>query len=126
MGNGPEMADKLASLLPKNILIRLVDTADLNIFTQIAIARSSDYFIGVHGAGLFLTIFTPAHCINHEILNVPNMNGLRLMSRMSGHKTYSNILEANIKKIDGISYLFFDLNAFGNCIINTMKQNNFF
>ena len=58
MGNGPEMADKLASLLPKDYLIRLVNTADLNTFTQIAIARNTDYFIGVHGAGLFLTIFT--------------------------------------------------------------------
>ena len=107
MGNGPEMADKLASLLPKDILIRLIDTADLNTFTQIAIAKTSDYFIGIHGAGLFLTIFTPSHCINHEILSVSNMNGLRLMSAMSGHKTYSNILRANVKSIGELSYIHF-------------------
>ena len=126
MGNGPELADKLASLLPKDILIRLVNTADLNIFEQIAIARSSDYFIGIHGAGLFLTIFTPRNCINHEILNRANMNGLRLISGMSGHKTYSNILRANVKRIDEKNYLFFDLDSFGNCIIENMKRNNFF
>ena len=126
MGNGPEMADKLASLLPKDILIRLVDTADLNVFTQIAIARNSDYFIGIHGAGLFLTIFTPRHCINHEILGSSNMNGLRLMSSMSGHKTYTNILKANSKSIDGSSYLFFDLNDFSNAITRRMKENKFF
>ena len=126
MGNGPEMADKLASLLPKDYLIRLVNTADLNTFTQIAIARNSDYFIGVHGAGLFLTIFTPRHCINHELLSSTNMNGLRLMSSMSGHKTYSNILKANVKTIDESYYIFFDLNAFSDCIIKRMKENNFF
>ena len=27
LGNGPELNDKLASILPKNFLIRLVDTA---------------------------------------------------------------------------------------------------
>ena len=126
MGNGPEMADKLASLLPKDILIRLVDTADLNTFTQIAIAKNSDYFIGVHGAGLFLTIFTPRHCINHEILSSSNMNGLRLMSSMSGHKTYTNILKANVKTIDKSHHIFFDLNDFSNTIIKRMKENKFY
>ena len=126
MGNGPELADKLASLLPKDILIRLVDTADLNTFEQISIAKNSDYFIGVHGAGLFLFIFTPRHCINHEILSSANMNGLRLMSSMSGHKTYSNILKANVKSINGNKYIFFDLNDFSTKIIQRMKENHFF
>ena len=31
LGNGQELADKLAAILPKNILIRLVDTARLSI-----------------------------------------------------------------------------------------------
>jgi hypothetical protein len=126
MGNGPEMTDKLASVLPKDILIRLVDTADLNTFEQIAIAKDSDYFIGVHGAGLFLMIFTPSHCINHEILPRSNMNGLRLMSTMSGHKTYSNILGSNSKSIGKNNYIYFDLNEFAKCITQKMKENNFF
>ena len=37
LGNGPELADKLASILPKNILIRLVDTASLHMREQISI-----------------------------------------------------------------------------------------
>ena len=126
MGNGPELADKLASILPKNILVRLVDTAGLNTLEQIAIAKNSDYFIGVHGAGLFLTIFTPRHCINHEIFKVPRTNDLRLMSSMSGHKTYANALKASLQRIEGSNYLFFDLDDFSNCIISKMKENNFF
>ena len=54
------------------------------------------------------------------------MNGLRLMSAMSGHKTYSNILRANVKSIGELSYIHFDLNEFGKCITQKMKENNFF
>ena len=84
MRNGPEMADKLAFLLPKNIFIRLVNTTDLSIFEQISIAKNTDYFIGIHGAGLSLTMLTPEHCINQEILDIPNLNSLKLIFRMSG------------------------------------------
>ena len=126
MGNGPEMADKLASVLPKDILIRLVNTAALNIFEQISIAKNTDYFIGIFGAALSLNMFTPEHCINHEILDIPNANHFRLISRMSGHKTYSNIIKHNDTKIENDYYSYFDLNDFADCIINTMKQNNFF
>ena len=126
LGNGPELAEKLASLLPNNILVRLVDTASLPIFDQISIARNTDYFIGVHGAGLFLSIFTPNHCINHEILSSPNMNGLVLMSTLSGHKTYSNLLKSYVKNIDGNNYIFFDPLHFTNCILKIMKNNKFY
>ena len=126
MGNGPELADKLSSILPKNYLIRLVDTANLPILEQISLARKSDYFIGIHGAGLFLTVFTPSHCINHEILSRPNMNGLILMSSLSGHITYSHILSAENKIIDGKSYIFLNLDNFAEKIINKMKRHNFF
>ena len=59
LGNGPELADKLASILPKNYLIRLVDTAPLSIEDKISIMKKTDYLIGVHGAGLSLSIFMP-------------------------------------------------------------------
>jgi hypothetical protein len=42
LGNGPKLADKLSSLLPKNILIRLVDTASLHMREQISILRKTD------------------------------------------------------------------------------------
>ena len=54
------------------------------------------------------------------------MNDLRLMSSMSGHKTYSNILSSNEKSNDRIKYIFFDLNDFGDEIIQKMKENKFF
>ena len=126
MGNGPEMVDKLASLLTKDILIRLVNTEELNIFELISIANNTDYFIGIHGAGLSLTFLTPEHCINHEILDMPHEYDLSFISGMSRHKTYSNILKVKFTKIVYKYYLYFDLNDFADCIIKEMKQNNCF
>ena len=72
----------LASILPNNILLRLVDTARLPIYEQIAILRKTDYYVGIHGAGLTLSIFAPKNCIYHEVLPSSNMNGLLIMPRM--------------------------------------------
>jgi hypothetical protein len=63
LANGQELADKLASNLPENILIRLVDTASLSVSEQISIMRKTDYLIGIHGAGLSLSIFMPYESI---------------------------------------------------------------
>ena len=125
-GNGPELAEKLASLLPKNILVRLVNTAELPIAEQISIARRSNYFIGIHGAGLFLTIFSPKDCIVHEILPRPYNSLLRIMSGLSGHKTYSTIIKSYVKDIEGKYYVHFDPDRFAENIIDKMKRNNFF
>jgi len=70
--------------------------------------RNTDYFIGVHGAGLFLGIFTPNHCPFHEVLPRPNMNGLLLMGSLSGHKIFSDVISSQEKNIDGSSYEFFN------------------
>ena len=126
LGNGPELAEKLSEKLPKNIFVRLVDTSQLSIEEQISIVKKTDYFIGVHGAGLFLSIFLPYHSIVHEILPRANMLGLQLMSSLSGHKTYSDILNADIKYIDDCEYLFFDSNEFTNRILQCMSNSNFF
>ena len=42
LANGIELADKLASNFPKNILIRLVGTANLSIREQISIIKKTD------------------------------------------------------------------------------------
>lgn len=126
LGNGPELAEKLASLLPKNILVRLVNTAELPIAEQISIARRSNYFIGIHGAGLFLTIFSPVDCIVHELLHKPYNSLLRIMSTLSGHKTYSTIIKSNENKIDDKSFIYFDPDSFASNVIDKMKSNNFF
>ena len=53
------------------------------------------------------------------------MNGLRLMSSLSGHKTYSDIIYADVKEIDDCEQLFFNLNDFTNKILESMKDSNF-
>ena len=97
LGNGKQLADKLASILPKNILIRLVDTASLSMKEQISIMRNTDYLVGIHGAGLSLSIFMPYKSILHEILHKESMKVLRLMSAMSGHKIYSDTINSEKK-----------------------------
>ena len=124
LGNGPELADKLASKLPNNILLRLIDTAALPISQQISILRDTDYYVGIHGAGLALSIFSPSHCIMHEVLPKSNMNGLLLMGALSGHKTYSDIIDSNIKYIEGNENVFFNPDNFVDKVIEHMKDNN--
>ena len=100
LGNGPELANKLASFLPDNYLLRLVDTASLTFIEQISIMKKTDYFIGVHGAGLSLSVFMPKQSIFQEILPYKRNKLLLLMSKLSGHKSFSDIIKNKIKIID--------------------------
>ena len=123
LGNGPELAEKIASLLPKNILLRLVDTASLPIAEQIAILRKTDYYVGIHGAGLCLSIYAPSNCIFHEVLPRSNMNGLLLMAALSGHKTYSDIILAEVENVNGNELVYFNEELFAQNVISHMKEN---
>jgi hypothetical protein len=125
IGNGKDLADKLASILPKNFLIRLINTASLPMKEQISIMRNTDYLVGIHGAGLSLSIFLPNKSILHEILHSENINVLRMMSAISGHKTYSDILIAEVENIDENEYIFFNVDDFGNSVLGHMKENHF-
>ena len=125
LGNGPQLADKLSSILPKNILIRLVDTANLPMNEQISIMRKTDYFIGIHGAGLSLSIFMPNKSIFHEIVPNPNLELLQIMSALSGHKTYSDIINAEVKTIDDSENIFFNVEDFAQSVLNHMNKNHF-
>jgi hypothetical protein len=124
LGNGPELADKLAAALPSNILLRLIDTASLPMAEQISIMKKTDYFVGMHGAGLTLSIFSPNHCIFHEVLHQHNMNGLLLFASLSGHKTYSDTIESTKKIVDTNELIFFNEDQFVNKVLSHMKENN--
>ena len=126
LGNGPELAEALAENLPKNILIRLVDTSQLDIKQQIAIMRKTDYFIAEHGSGLFLSIFLPTKAIVQEILHKDSsLNVLQLMSSLSGHVTYSDKIKARVEMIDSNEVLFFDVKNFLKYTLYHMKKNKF-
>ena len=125
LGNGPELADKLSSVLPKNYLIRLVDTASLSIIKQISIMRKTDYFIGIHGAGLSLSIFMPTQSILHEILPKSNNKDPIIMSSLSGHKSYSDIIKSEKKYINNNEFIYFDESEFIKNALKHIKENNF-
>ena len=112
MGNGPQLLEKLSKKLPPNVLVRLVDTAKLSISEQISIMQKTDYFIGIHGAGFFLTIFLPDNAVVQEVLLERNCNYLLMMSRASGHKTYSNVLPGHGENINGFKYVYLDPEPF--------------
>ena len=128
LGNGRKLTDKLLSKIPnnKNFLIRLINTGKLSMRTQIALIRNTDYLVGIHGAGLTLAIFLPNKSILHEVLHADNLKVLAQMSALSGHKTYSDIIKAEVKHINGNEYIFFDEDEFANSVIQHMKENNFF
>lgn len=126
MGNGPELAEALAAKLPKNILIRLVDTAQLSLKEQISIMRKTDFFIGEHGSGLFLSIFLPTKGIVQEIVHKEEMNVLQLLASLSGHNTYSNKIKARVEIIDSNEVIFFDVKEFVKIILKNMKKHNFY
>ena len=108
IGNGAEMVEKLSEILPKHILIRLIDTASLSLTQQISLMRKTDIYVGVHGAGLMLSAFMPTTSILVELSLFKKTHNLVLMSRLSGHKTYSDIIDADTKYINGSQYIFFD------------------
>ena len=126
MQNGPQLADKLASVLPKNILVRLVNTASLPMTMQISLMKKTDYLVGIHGAGLTLGIFMPLSSIYHEILPNQHWNLVQFMSMMSGHNFYFDIVKGKYNKIGGFEYIFLDENDFVEKVTKHMKENNYF
>ena len=126
LGNGPEIAEKLANALPKNFLVRLIDTAGMPIREQISLMKKTDYLVGIHGAGLSLAIFMSNKSILHEVLPEKNMPVLTFLSSMSGHKTYSDILRSTKRDIDGNEYIFFKEGHFVRKVLSHMRENNYF
>ena len=125
LGNGPELAEILANNLPDDFLIRLIDTATLSITQQISIMKNTDYFIGVHGAGLALSIFMPKNSILYEICPYKKNHLLLLMSKLSGHKSYSDIIKNKIIELNQNEYIFFDGISFIQSVLKNMKKNQF-
>ena len=121
LGNGVELADKLAFILPKTYLIRLVDTASLSIEEQISIMKKTDYLIGIHGAGISLSIFMPIKSILYEILPKKNIKVLILMSSLSGHIIYSDIIKSKKKIINNNEVFYFDTSDFSNNVLKHIK-----
>ena len=126
LGNGPEITEKLANALPKDFLVRLIDTAGMTISEQISLMKKTDYLVGMHGAGLSLSIFMSNKSILHEVLPAKNMRVLTFMSALSGHITYSDILRSTKKIIDDNEYFFFKEGHFVKKVLTHMRENNYF
>ena len=129
LNNGPQLTDKLASALPKNILVRLINNAKFTMEEQISLMRSTDYLIGIHGAGLSLSMFLPHDSILNELHHTKSnkkRSVLSLMSVLSGHRTYVDQINNKIDKVNGNEMVSFDEDEFVKCVLKNMKENNFF
>lgn len=93
---------------------------------QISIIRKTDYFLGVHGAGLFLSVFMPKTSILHEIFTKQRTKNLALASNLSGHKTFLDKINAKIKIIDDCEYQFYDPDLISSAVLKRMNESNFF
>ena len=94
---------------------------------QISIMRKTDYLVGIHGAGLCLSVFMPKESILHEIIPKKSISVLTLMSALSGHVTYSDLIKSKINKDDeGNELISFEPKFFVKSILNHMLQNKFF
>jgi len=128
LGNGEEMLEKLDSILYKEkFLIRLVDTASLSFEEQISIMQKTNYLLGIHGAGMFLSIFLPQKSIAHEIKskNRKTPNRPQIAGILSGHKYYSDFVNIDIKNLDFQEKYFVDLNDLENKVFKILNENNF-
>ena len=129
LNNGPQLADKLASVLPKNILIRLINNAVLTMDEQISLMRNTDYLIGTHGAGLSLSMFLPNNSILNEFQHIKsnrNKSVLSLVSALSGHRTYIDKINNIFRKTDEAELISYDEDEFAQSVLKHMKENNFF
>ena len=129
LNNGQQLADKLASVLPKNILIRLINNDAFSMEEQISIVRSTDYLIGAHGCGISLSMFLPHNSILNEFEHFQSNKNrcvLGLISALSGHKTYIDKIKNKIKNVGRIQMISYDENEFAERVLQHMKENNFF
>ena len=106
-------------------MVRLIDTATLPYKDQISVMRSSDYFIGIHGAGLSLSVFLPKKSILQEIHGDKVNTLLTLMSALSGHVTYSDLIKNQNRLYKGNRNVFFDVEDFAKSVLKHMKDNGF-
>ena len=122
LGNGIEIIEKLYEVLPKTTLIRLVDTSQLSINEQISLMKKTDYFIGIHGAGLALSAFMPNTSILNEISNKFQSDNLLIVSKLSGHKTYSDYLSYKTEYINDNQYLYFNPDSISERVYARMNE----
>ena len=126
LGNGPEIVERLYQVLPKTILIRLVDTSNLTLSEQISLMKKTDYFLGIHGAGLLLSLFLPPTSILHEITPTTKTKNLASLSKLSGHRTISERIKGTMKKVEGTEYVYFNTDILAQKVMQTIKEYFFY
>ena len=124
MSNGIELLEILSRKVKNNVLVRLVDTANLSIEEQISLMLETDYFIGIHGAGITLGNFLNENAIVHEI-SIDSHNNMPLfLCAISGHKVYKDQIRGFKTHKNG-EWLYLNEDEFSRVVLSVMKENNF-
>ena len=87
--------------------------------------KKTDYLVGIHGAGLCLSVFLSNKSILHEIISKKEISVVSLMSALSGHITYSDLIRNKMNINDGNENIIFEPNTFAKHVLIHMIQNNF-
>ena len=124
LANGRELLEALSKEVKPNVLVRLVDTGRMTINEQISLIQKTDYFIGIHGAGLSLILFAKKNTILHEIRRSSENRLLLYMSAFSNHKYYSDYVE-NVKKHEDNEFIYFNVNRFVETVKKRLEENGF-
>lgn len=124
LGNGRELLEGLSKVVKPNVLVRLVDTGRITITEQIGLMQKTDYFIGVHGAGLMLILFAKKNTILHEIRKSEENKLLLYMGAFSNHKLYSDYVKNKIINEDN-EFVYFNVDKFVKIIKKRMEENGF-
>lgn len=125
LANGPELMEALSKIVRENTLIRLVDTAKFDIEGQISVINRTDFFIGIHGAGLTLAVYAPKHTIFQEIYHSPNVDWLRFLAVVSGHRSFKDHIRNRVEH-DGNEQVHFDIDDFVNLIKRRINEVDFY
>lgn len=126
LGNGPRLTDLLAEKLPKDYLIRLVDTSGYSIEEQIDLMHKTDYFISPHGAGNLLGIYMPTTSIFQEIYNFDRYQNNRQAIELNGHRTFFTYIQIRKVKENGNNYIYFNEKKFIELTMKVMEKVDFF
>ena len=127
LANGEELVEILDKNLNRyNVLIRLVDTALLKIEEQIAIMQKTDYFLGIHGAGITLGIFLPKNSIIHEIKYKKEPNRPIILGKLTGHKVYSEFMNVSIKLENSRENVYIKGEKLVQSVLKNMEENHYF
>lgn len=88
--------------------------------------QKTDYFLGIHGAGITLGIFLPKNSIIHEIKYKKEPNRPIILGKLTGHKVYSEFMNVSIKLENSRENVYIKGEKLVQSVLKNMEENHYF